>query len=911
MHGTRNTTLLAAATIGALVAVGCGSGKGSSSRSAGGPITGGPQASVAPTEGPDVGTNRVTITTSGFSRAFDPATDQATLGGQPLSGIAVVSTTRLTGVAPAGTGAVDLVVVQGFEQATSAGAYTYRAAEVVRVDPPAGAAGDAVTIDAAWFAADFGQQAPEVRFGQTAAASVSAVDTDTVVAVAPAGSGTVDVTVRTTAAPTQAAVAVGAFTYGAATGADDLAVSAGPANPGNLARQAPAAGVVVGQVRLTAGRAVTVSGLTVQADGSVDESAGLGDVLLYRDDDGDAVVDAGEPQLGAGQGFSANQGAAAFTGLGLDVAAGASVDVLLVTEVVGAAVVGDTVAFRVPAAGATAVRQGTTTAATAAGGAESGLLLVAGADAPRTMTFAPQPGFGAGAQVAADAADVPVWAGRVTTTTGGVDMHGLVFETSGTGDDGRDVLSARLARDDNRNGVIDAADQSLGRSRPSGDDGRLAFNFFGQRLSGSTSTYDLVIEYTLAGSAAAGETFEVALARPAGVNAHAGATNGGVDVTLSGGSVAGARLLVSQGAARLVARAANPAPAAIAAPGAEALALTLDLEAGSAAAGLSGLTVHARGSLDDATDVTAVTLYADDGDGVWGPSDQVVASGSFAQDDGQAALAPAIAIQVAAGQTSRLFATATLAGGAAAGATVALALDPSADLTASGATPAGDAVQGALLIAGAGQGAWIQPGPGAGKDAHLRGEGLYLNDNWGHANAVQVGDRPTGQLGERIALLELPLPALPAGASIQKAYLALHVAGTGGLVAPSLTVDATRIVDTPGRRTPWIEGRGGFDDSVGGVCYDGTIQSSNRPDLTRPDVDPTALDSLQLTSQSAGQWVVLDVTSAAQAWLASPATNLGVQLRDRNFASHVDGQVSFWASDAPWADLRPVLIVER
>ena len=126
----------------------------------------------------------------------------------------------------------------------------------------------------------------------------------------------------------------------------------------------------------------------------------------------------------------------------------------------------------------------------------------------------------------------------------------------------------------------------------------------------------------------------------------------------------------------------------------------------------------------------------------------------------------------------------------------------------------------------------------------------------------------------------------------------------------SLDVEAFQVVDS-GARTPWLEGRGGFDSSLDGICFDGTIQTVNRPEVTMPDVDPTPLSEVTIDAGSEGRWVRIDVTRAVQAWYAGTAPNLGIQLRDKAFSSYREGAVGFPSSEHPRGDLRPILLIER
>jgi hypothetical protein len=660
---------------------------------------------------------------------------------------------------------------------------------------------------------------------------------------------------------------------GTSTGpAAELRVWSGPENWGLIATGAPAAGVVVGQVRLTANADLTLTELAITSDGTVNESVGLGDVVVYVDSNGNGAVDAGDPQLGTGQAFATNNGTLTLTGLSEPITSGAPLDVLLTAEVKTTANLSDTVTFRVEGWRAKAEETATGTAVPVVGGGVSGSLQVIGSDPPKTITVTKGALTPATAAGNADVKTIPLLVMDVSTTTGQLDLHTLTFATSG-----------------------------------SGDDGNLVFNFWGQRLTGATSTYSLVVDYTLAGTASSGETFALQL-KQSGVVAHAYYGNGGQSISVTQGPIQSAVLSILAGSPTLSVSAAGLAARADAG-GAEGVALTLDLATSAASVDLSSLRVSARGTVDDVSGVSQVGLYADtNGDGAFDVSvDTALApSASFTTNDGSLSFAIATGSQtLASGSTTRIFVTVTLASSLPSGQSFSLSVDPANDVTAS-QTVIGDVLSGTLLVTGSGSSTYAQPGRDLGKDAYLRGEGLYLNDNFGN-QGLAVGDRASGQLGERLIYTEFPLPA---SAAPTRAYVALYLTGTGGLTGSGLDVQVFRVVPS-GLRTPWGEGRGGFDASMDGIVYDGTIQATNRPDLSHPDVDPVLLSEERIAAGSEGRWVVFDVTSAAQAWYSGAAPNLGLRFRDKNYASHTDGQVGFYSSDTHQAALRPIFFVER
>ncbi|MGW3623077.1 IPT/TIG domain-containing protein [Streptomyces sp. NPDC000880] len=132
----------------------------------------------------------VTVNGSGFT-----GVTAVTFGGVPATSYTVVSATRITAVAPAGAGTVQIVVTAA--GGTSNGVnFTYRVATPVisALVPDQGpvVGGNTVTLTGSWL-----DGASQVRFG-AAAASFTVVSASQVTAVAPAGAaGTVSVTITT------------------------------------------------------------------------------------------------------------------------------------------------------------------------------------------------------------------------------------------------------------------------------------------------------------------------------------------------------------------------------------------------------------------------------------------------------------------------------------------------------------------------------------------------------------------------------------------------------------------------------------------------------------------------------------------------------------------------------------------
>ena len=200
---------------------------------------------VAPATGPAAGGTDVTITGTGFLTGA-----VVTFNGVVATGTTVVNSATITAITPAGTaGAATVIVTNPDGQgAALTGAFTYLGAQplITGIAPAHGPAtgGTTVTITGTGFLAG-----SAVRFGGTAATSVSVLDSTRIVAITPAhAAGPVTVDVTNPLAAT-ASVAQG-FTFDAAPPPVVVAVSptsgtSGGGTPVTIAGTGFAAGATV------------------------------------------------------------------------------------------------------------------------------------------------------------------------------------------------------------------------------------------------------------------------------------------------------------------------------------------------------------------------------------------------------------------------------------------------------------------------------------------------------------------------------------------------------------------------------------------------------------------------------------------------------------------------------------------
>ncbi|WP_330228880.1 IPT/TIG domain-containing protein [Nocardia sp. NBC_00508] len=176
--------------------------------------------SLSPTSGPPSGGNHVVITGTGFT---GPTTVRF---GSTATTFTIDSPTRITAIAPPGTGTVQVTVTTS-ASTSNALDYTYiTTPTLISVSPNSGAAagGNTVILTGTGFTG-----ATAVNFGATAALSFS-IDSDTqITATVPGGTGTADVTVTTIVGTSNPV----SYTYIPAPTLTSVVPSSGPSTGGN------------------------------------------------------------------------------------------------------------------------------------------------------------------------------------------------------------------------------------------------------------------------------------------------------------------------------------------------------------------------------------------------------------------------------------------------------------------------------------------------------------------------------------------------------------------------------------------------------------------------------------------------------------------------------------------------------
>ena len=207
---------------------------------------------VSPNNGPQGGTNTVTVTGTGFVSG----STTVDFGSAAGSSVSVTGSTSLTVVVPSGTGTVSLTVstTAGGSSAPLANAYTYNGPPTVTaVSPNNGPQGGTNTVTVT--GTGFVSGSTTVDFGSAAGSSVNVTGSTSLTVVVPSGTGTVSLTVSTTAGGSSAPLA-NAYTYNGPPTVTGVSPNNGPSGRGQLrhgGRHRVRLGLDHGRLRLHSG----------------------------------------------------------------------------------------------------------------------------------------------------------------------------------------------------------------------------------------------------------------------------------------------------------------------------------------------------------------------------------------------------------------------------------------------------------------------------------------------------------------------------------------------------------------------------------------------------------------------------------------------------------------------------------
>ena len=405
----------------------------------------------------------------------------------------------------------------------------------------------------------------------------------------------------------------------------DLTVALGPNNP---AADTAARGAVDVPLLQIAARGeqegFQITSLTIRASGSMDDTNDILAVRLISDTNGNGQRDAGETVIAGPQRFAGDDGALTFA-INTSVALGGTTNVLIVADLASSVVGGRTVRVRVEPGDVTA--QGLGGRAVLPAGLPLGSAPLA-AGGTLALTLGPTPPTDR--IVRRSALGETALQVRLTSDTEAVELTGLALRASGTGDDAMGLARVELFADNDGNGRVDPGDPSLASGRFSMDDGVLMIPLSQTVVVGAP--VNLLARVALTATPLGGETFSISvdpsdltITSSSGAVVVTGARVDGPTLTTGGGFVIAAGAQMSSGGP--INQAFSGVPA-----------LQVNLRADNENCTVNGLTVTAAGSIDDATDITAVRIVRDVNDnGLADFSDLLLgAPTTFAMDDGTA-----------------------------------------------------------------------------------------------------------------------------------------------------------------------------------------------------------------------------------------------------------------------------------
>ncbi|MBI2375585.1 MAG: hypothetical protein HYV07_16440 [Deltaproteobacteria bacterium] len=476
----------------------------------------------------------------------------------------------------------------------------------------------------------------------------------------------------------------GALDGAAVTVAGRLVAERGPQTPPDSFVPPSSTAVPALQLRLRANNeGFRLSRLDVSAQGSMNDVTGLANVRVHRDADSSGTITTGDTLLATGA-FATNDGSVSLSFAPVTIAANASADFVISADVTGVPVGGDQLRFLVTAPGSVG-----------ADGLVSGPIPTTG---PRSLTGLPVIGnaitIGGALTVAAGAANpgastaqpgttaVPMLQLSLSAAAEAIDLGSLTIAASGSGDEVLDVARARLFKDTNGNGIVDASDAAIGTPATfAANDGSLTFGFAPETIpQGGTVLWLLAYDFT--SEPTGGETFRARVTSAASFAATGHVSRAVVTPSGSFPIQGGIRTLL--GGFSLTVAPSNPVASRYQPGRAGAPVLVTQLAAQGEAFDVSRIRLSAAGTLDDRTALVSVKIHRDLGTaGALDASDVLLGSGTFDSDDGVASIDFAPAVRILSGVSERWLVTYDL-GSAPSGSTFRARITTAADLTVSG-----------------------------------------------------------------------------------------------------------------------------------------------------------------------------------------------------------------------------------
>ena len=234
--------------------------------------------------------------------------------------------------------------------------------------------------------------------------------------------------------------------------------------------------------------------------------------------------------------------------------------------------------------------------------------------------------------------------------SGSANINNLTLTAAGSGNDLTGIASVNVYLDNNNDGVFDAGDTPLANGTFSADNGTVVINLGDSIPPGGTNTY--LVTYTFSSTAAAGNystsfnpSVNLTGTNASGAILFSGAAQNSAQINLAASTLTPTATLantptatpetVTVASGPVVPSSSTKLPGTIGVPVLEIQALNL----GAASASVTHLRLTASGSGNDNSGISSVALYLDtNGNGMVDPSEILLATGSYAADDGQVTL---------------------------------------------------------------------------------------------------------------------------------------------------------------------------------------------------------------------------------------------------------------------------------
>lgn len=286
---------------------------------------------------------------------------------------------------------------------------------------------------------------------------------------------------------------------------------------------------------------VTVTGIRFQASGSGDDSTGVTQVRLYRDEDADGDLGVGDALLWSSSGFASDDGDLEVAGLSETIPTSSPVHWLLVYDIAPGPTSGLTFCVGIGRGSDVEAERGGRKAQATVGAGVQGCV----AASTGTLTIAPGPSAPPARGIGQCA--IGEEALQLDLSTGpreDVVIESVAFTASGTGDDEREIAGVWLYIDEDGGGTLEPTDTPLGG--PEGypaNDGVVTFGNLNRVIPRSTSEQWILV-YNLSGVNTAGRTFAAGVAANADVTASG--LSSGQPVSVDGAPVNGEELTVEE-----------------------------------------------------------------------------------------------------------------------------------------------------------------------------------------------------------------------------------------------------------------------------------------------------------------------------------------------------------------------------